>query len=418
MSHTQEEIIDIILASKKLVFLTGAGVSTLSGIPDYRSLNGYYANKINPEYLLSLGCFHKEPDKFYDFIKHLYHPQAQPNIIHKAMHDLEIRSDVTIITQNIDRLHHLAHSSNIISFHGNLYDIYCTKCQEKIDLEDYLKSDKHSIDNGLIRPDVVLYEEGLKTEDINASIQAIQEADTIVIVGTSFKVYPFAALIDYAPYQTKILLINSEDVDNPRIKYKFIGQAGEVFVKIDEIIKKEIKDKIVIRESHKYDIHQIYPLVEEAFKPMAYADGDEQNLVLRLLASPSYIPQLSLVATFNDTIIGYILFTEIMVGQNKVLSLAPLCVASKYQGLGVGSALIQEGHRIAKELGYKASIVFGEPEYYSQFGYQQADQYGIVSNLEVDSKYIMVYFFDEVYKESIKGNIIYPKQFNLGESHV
>jgi len=233
------EMIDMILDSKNIVFLTGAGVSTLSGIPDYRSMTGVYANKDNPEYLLSIDCLNKEPKKFYDFIKQLYHPDAKPNIIHNTIKDLETIENVTVITQNIDGLHNEAKSSNVINFHGNIYTIYCRFCHCNYDVEDYLISDRCLEDNCQLRPDVVLYGEPLDENNIINSIKAIQEADTIVIVGTTFKVYPFASLIDYASNDTKILLINNDDVYNTRINYKYIGPAQDLFTKLNEKIKEK-----------------------------------------------------------------------------------------------------------------------------------------------------------------------------------
>lgn len=228
----KEELKELIKNSKKLVFLTGAGVSTPSGIPDYRSLQGVYQTNKSAEYLLSHNCLMYDSDNFYDFVKTLYHPDAKPNIIHKTMAKLEKEHDVTIITQNIDQLHHLANSTKIIEFHGNLYDLYCLKCNSKISVEQYLKSQYHD-DGGLIRPDVVLYGENLNENNINNSIKALQSADLIILVGTSFKVYPFASLLEFANHQAKVVLINNDDVYNSRIDYKIIGDAQDVFSYLD-----------------------------------------------------------------------------------------------------------------------------------------------------------------------------------------
>lgn len=230
-----EKLLNLIKQSKNIVFLTGAGVSTPSGIPDYRSLQGVYSTKESSEYLLSHSCLINEPDKFYEFVKKLYHPSAKPNIIHKTMTALEKDHNITIITQNIDQLHKKANSSNVIEFHGNLNDLYCMKCHEKIKVEDYLKSPYHD-DGGLIRPKVVLYEEMLDEDNINASIQALKTADLVIVVGTSLKVYPFASLVQYANQQAKIIFINKEDVSNNTADYNIIDNAEDVF----EVIQKDI----------------------------------------------------------------------------------------------------------------------------------------------------------------------------------
>jgi len=227
-----KKIIETILNAKKLVFLTGAGTSTLSGIPDYRSMSGVYANKENPEYLLSDVCLNREPKKFYDFVKELYHPNALPNVIHNVIVELEKDKDVAVITQNIDQLHSKAGTINTLEFHGSLYDLYCTKCQKEITVEEYLNDYIHQEDGGIIRPRVVLYGEGLNSYIVNKSIEAISNADVIVLIGTTFKVYPFASLLDFANDEATVILINNEDVNNMRINLKYLGDAKEIFEQI------------------------------------------------------------------------------------------------------------------------------------------------------------------------------------------
>lgn len=227
------KLIELINNSKNIVFLTGAGVSTPSGIPDYRSLQGVYSTADSSEYLLSHQCLMNEPTKFYDFVKKLYHPNAQPNIIHQTMAALQDNHNVTIITQNIDQLHQHAGSNNVIEFHGNLYDLYCMKCQEQIPVEEYLKSQYHH-DGGLIRPNVVLYGEMLNEANINNSIVALQQADLVIVVGTSLKVYPFAGLVEYANKKAQVVFINKEDVCNNQVDYKYLGNAEDVFTEINK----------------------------------------------------------------------------------------------------------------------------------------------------------------------------------------
>lgn len=230
-----QNLIDLINKANNIVFLTGAGVSTPSGIPDYRSLQGVYTTNETSEYLLSHNCLINEPVKFYEFVKKLYHPSAKPNIIHQTMAALEKDHNITIITQNIDQLHKKAGSTNVIEFHGNLYDLYCLKCHEKIKVEDYLTSQYHE-DGGLIRPNVVLYGEMLDENNINWSIEALNKADLVIVVGTSLKVYPFASLVTYANKKADIVFINKEDVSNNSANYKIIGDAKDVFEHINKNI--------------------------------------------------------------------------------------------------------------------------------------------------------------------------------------
>lgn len=234
-----EKYVELIIKSKKLVFLTGAGVSTLSGIPDYRSMQGVYANLENPEYLLSHTCFSNEPAKFYEFVKGLYHLDAQPNIIHQMIAKLENDRKVTTITQNIDGLHSKAGSKNVLEFHGNLYNLYCTKCHKNIDVREYLISYHHNEDQGIIRPKVVLYEEMLNNHVVNASIDALEKADTVVVVGTSLKVYPFAGLLNYLNQDSNVILINKDKVHNSRVNYTYFGDAKDIF----EALKNRLENK-------------------------------------------------------------------------------------------------------------------------------------------------------------------------------
>jgi len=218
----------LIKESKRIVFMTGAGVSTPSGIPDYRSMTGVYQGIENPEYLLSHTCLMREPEKIYAFVKQLYHEKAQPNIIHQKMKELEATHDVAIISQNIDGLHDKAGSLQVVNFHGNLYDCYCMKCQKKVSVSDYLESDRHKECGGQIRPNVVLYEEGLSEDNIEMAIGLLEQTDLVVIVGTSFKVYPFSGLINYRNKNSQVLVINNEPIslDMPHV---FAQMSAEDF---------------------------------------------------------------------------------------------------------------------------------------------------------------------------------------------
>lgn len=202
--------------AKRIVFLTGAGVSTASGIPDFRSANGLYTQDKNAEYYLSHRYFSSDPEGFYEFCKkNLYFPDAKPNVIHKKQAALTNQDRATVITQNIDNLYEEAGTTHLIDFHGNLYHVYCEKCGETVPVADYLKSRLHAKDGGSLRPDIVLYDEEIKQDDIMNSVRAMQSADLVVIVGTSMKVYPFAGLLEYRNPNAQVLAINQQKLNLP-----------------------------------------------------------------------------------------------------------------------------------------------------------------------------------------------------------
>lgn len=211
-----EEIQNLFSQSKSIVFLTGAGVSTPSGIPDYRSRNGLYTGNKNAEYYLSHTCLAQEPDVFYHYVMdNLYKPDAVPNVIHEKQSALTQQNRATVVTQNIDNLYRQANTSHLVEFHGNLYQIYCQKCGKYVDWHDYLKSPTHENCGGRLRPDVVLYEEGLNEQKISTSVSALANADLVAIVGTSMRVYPFAGLLDYRNPSAKVVVINQEALQFP-----------------------------------------------------------------------------------------------------------------------------------------------------------------------------------------------------------
>ncbi|EAA0024083.1 NAD-dependent protein deacylase [Listeria monocytogenes] len=219
--------------AEHIVFLTGAGVSVPSGIPDYRSKNGLYAGMSSPEYMLSHTCLVREPEKFYQFVtENMYYPNAVPNVIHKKMAEIETEKDVTIITQNIDGLHEKAGSKKVVNFHGSLYHCYCQKCGMSVTAQEYLKSDIHSGCGGVIRPDVVLYEEAIPESAIDQSLAAIRQADLIVIVGTSFRVSPFCNLTDYRNKKARIFAVNKERISLPYPFEMMESDAVKVFAEI------------------------------------------------------------------------------------------------------------------------------------------------------------------------------------------
>lgn len=218
--------------AKYVTFLTGAGVSTPSGIPDYRSKNGLYSGHERPEYLLSHENLHDHPESFYDFVKaNMYFPEAKPNIIHQKMAEITNEKG-TIVTQNVDRLHTKAGAKNVVEFHGNLYDIYCQTCGERVDYREYLQDFHHEKDHGILRPNIVLYQEGIPQKALEGAVKAIESADLIVVVGTSFQVYPFASLINYRQRDAQLVAVNKE-----MLKFNFPvtmiqGDAQDVFAQL------------------------------------------------------------------------------------------------------------------------------------------------------------------------------------------
>ena len=200
--------------AKHIVFLTGAGVSTASGIPDFRSANGLYTQNRNAEYYLSHRYFASDPEGFYEFCKkNLYFPDAKPNVIHEKQAALTQQDRATVITQNIDNLYEEAGTKHLVDFHGNLYNVYCEKCGKSVPVEEYLESRIHKLDGGPLRPDIVLYDEGIKQQNIVDAVKALQNADLVVIVGTSMKVYPFAGLLEYRNPNVKVIAINRQKLN-------------------------------------------------------------------------------------------------------------------------------------------------------------------------------------------------------------
>ncbi|ANZ57356.1 NAD-dependent protein deacylase [Fructilactobacillus lindneri] len=205
--------------AKQITFLTGAGVSTPSGIPDYRSKGGLYTTDKTDkpaEYYLSHDCLVNEPEVFYQYVmNNMYYPNAQPNVIQKKQSILTRQNRASIVTQNVDNLYEKADARHLNEFHGNLYDIYCQKCGKHVDYQTYAQSMYHQNCGGILRPNIVLYGEGINQETVIKSVQAVQNADLLVVVGSSMRVYPFAGLLDYRNPEAKILVINQEKLALP-----------------------------------------------------------------------------------------------------------------------------------------------------------------------------------------------------------
>ena len=218
--------------AKNVVFLTGAGVSTPSGIPDYRSKGGIYSGQSNPEYLLSHENLVEHPASMYQFVMdNMLFPEAQPNIIHEKIAEITNEKG-WLITQNVDGLDKKAGAQHVIEFHGNLYDLFCQKCGQNFDYKQYAKSYIHEADGGIIRPRITLYNEQIDSKKIQQSAETVYDADLIILVGTSFRVYPFAQLLNYRQGDAKLWVINREDIGTGSGINTIIADAAEVFAKI------------------------------------------------------------------------------------------------------------------------------------------------------------------------------------------
>ncbi len=232
---TLQEIID---ESNYIVFFGGAGVSTESGIPDFRSVDGLYNQKYDypPEEILSHSFFKKNTEYFYNFYREkMLSLDAKPNAAHIKLAELEEYGKLkAVITQNIDGLHQKAGSKNVYELHGSVHRNYCLNCGAFYSAE-YIKNSEgipRCKCGGVIKPDVVLYEEGLDNETLNASVEHIMNADCLIVSGTSLNVYPAAGLIRY--FRGKhFVLINKDATPADSIADLVIhGKVGEVFSKI------------------------------------------------------------------------------------------------------------------------------------------------------------------------------------------
>ena len=221
--------------SSRIVFFGGAGVSTESGIPDFRSVDGLYNQKFEypPEQIISHSFFLRRPEYFYRFYREKMLPLGhEPNITHKVLARLEQEGKLSaIVTQNIDGLHQKAGSKNVFELHGSVLRNYCTRCG-KFHSAEFVK-DSSNVPycecGGIVKPDVVLYEEGLDEATINKSVAAISRADLLIVAGTSLTVYPAAGLINY--YRgNRLVLINRDATPYDQFAdLVFHESLGEIF---------------------------------------------------------------------------------------------------------------------------------------------------------------------------------------------
>ena len=241
-------LIDYIKESNSIVFFGGAGVSTESGIPDFRSKKGLYNQhdvqfeQYSPEYLLSHSCLYNEPKVFYEFYRQKMDARNfEPNITHKVLAKLEeVGKLKAVVTQNIDGLHQKAGSKEVYEIHGTTHRNYCAKCGAEYH-PDFLFDTKEAIPKcecgGLIRPDVTLYEENLPDDAVNKSLNALNKADMLIVGGTSLTVWPASSYISY--FQGKYLVVINKEHISVQLgvdDLMIYGELGYVFNEIDKAL--------------------------------------------------------------------------------------------------------------------------------------------------------------------------------------
>lgn len=235
MNESIRQLKDLVEASDNIVFFGGAGVSTESGIPDFRSVDGLYNQKYAypPERILSHSFFERNPEEYYRF----HHDKlrltgAKPNAAHLKLAEWERQGKLkAVITQNIDGLHQAAGSRNVIELHGTLLRSYCARCRKEYPYE--IINDGTGVPRcgcgGVIRPDIVFYEEALNEDDLAAAVHYIREADMLIIGGTSLVVYPAAGLINYYRGDKLVLVNKGETSQDSYANLVIREKIGEVF---------------------------------------------------------------------------------------------------------------------------------------------------------------------------------------------
>ena len=222
--------------ARRMVFFGGAGVSTESGIPDFRSVDGLYNQKFRepPETIISHTYYQKHPDVFFEFYRtRMLYPDAKPNIAHETLARWEREGRLSaVVTQNIDGLHQLAGSKTVYELHGSVHRNICRKCRAQYDLAQLMQMEHIPVCpkcGGRVKPDVVLYEEGLDPDTIYGAVEAIRRADVLIVAGTSLTVYPAAAFLD--DYMGKrLVLINKTPTPRDGIANLVLHEKlGDVF---------------------------------------------------------------------------------------------------------------------------------------------------------------------------------------------
>lgn len=239
MEQEVEQLREIIKNTDNIVFFGGAGVSTESNIPDFRSADGLYHQQYQypPETILSHTFYKNHTEEFYRFYRNkMLFLDAKPNMAHKKLAEWEKEGKVrAVVTQNIDGLHQAAGSKNVFELHGSVLRNYCTKCGKFFDVNYIVDCEGVPLCDecgGQVKPDVVLYEEGLDTKTIQGAVSYIAAADVLIVGGTSLAVYPAAGLIDYF-HGSKLVLINKDSTPRDGMADLVIhGSIGEIFGRI------------------------------------------------------------------------------------------------------------------------------------------------------------------------------------------
>ncbi|GAA0180477.1 NAD-dependent protein deacylase [Clostridium sediminicola] len=240
-----KKLTQIIKDSNNIVFFGGAGCSCESGIPDFRSSGGLFNEKLNltftPEQLVSHSFYIKYPNEFFNFYKSkLIYPNAKPNGCHIALAKLEELDKLkAIVTQNIDGLHQIAGSKNVFELHGSVNRNYCVKCHDFYDVKFILEAKgvpTCTKCGGTVKPDVVLYEEGLDDSVIRGAVNIITKADTLIVGGTSLVVYPAAGLINYFKGKNLILINKSTTSADNKADLIINDNIGKVFNEVMKLI--------------------------------------------------------------------------------------------------------------------------------------------------------------------------------------
>ena len=238
MSKEIETFIKWVEESENIVFFGGAGVSTESGIPDFRGVDGLYNQKYDypPETILSHSFYVRKPEEFFKFYREkMIFTDAKPSITHSKLSELEKKGKLKgVITQNIDGLHQKAGNKHVVELHGSVLRNYCEKCGCFYGLQYILNSDNIPICKcgGKVKPDVVLYEEGLNSDNISEAVRLIREADVLIVGGTSLGVYPAAGLIDYYNGNKLILVNKTPTPYDKRANLLIHDGLGDVFANV------------------------------------------------------------------------------------------------------------------------------------------------------------------------------------------
>lgn len=241
-----EKLRDIIKGSRRIVFFGGAGVSTASGIPDFRSSGGIYADEYDgrsPEEILSAMYFALNTEKFYDFYRSfMLHPEAEPNVVHKWLYELEAEDKLRgIVTQNIDGLHKAAGNKRVYELHGSVHENYCVDCEASYHLKKILSSDgvpRCDKCGGIIKPWVVLYGEALDKYTCIGACREISGADTMIVAGTSLAVKPAASFLEDFDGKNLIVINNEPTPADDRANLVMRGDVEDVISSLIQLEEK------------------------------------------------------------------------------------------------------------------------------------------------------------------------------------